>query len=327
MHADRGCGTLERMRYPEPLPPALRGAPLTMRRLREHGVAEARLQRGDIVRLGSGIYLERAAAEGLDAEGLYRHRACGLVSEYPGSWLSHTTVARLQGLPVSGPDRDVVHLSVPRTNRNPVRRRGVVGHRASPHIDEVVRVEGVAMSAPHRMWFECAAELSADGLVILGDSLVRNPRPGFEGRARPHTTVEALRTTIRRHVRAPGRTKARQAVEWVRVGADSAQETLLRLAILRAGLPEPELQVPADSTRSTSPCADLAYRRWRLAIQYDGAYHFDAARAKTDRRVDRLFRAHGWTVLRYFDADARENFAGAVREIAQILEQRGNPHA
>ncbi|NDK31042.1 endonuclease domain-containing protein [Nesterenkonia haasae] len=303
------------------MPHRLRGKPLTARLLRDHGIAVSRLQRGDVITLGSGIYLERETAEALGTEGCYRAKAFGLVHEYPGSWLSHTTAVRLQGLPPRTRVDDVVHLSVPATHRNPVRRQGVVGHKAAAYADEVLNVQGTSMSAPHRMWCESAAELSVEGLVVLGDSLVRRPRPRFEGRKEPLASLESLRTAIRRHGRAPGRAKARAAADLIRVGADSAQETLLRLAILRAGLPEPELQVPADPRLSTSPCADLGYPRWRIAIQYDGACHFDPERAKRDRRVDRQFHAQGWTVLRYFDADARDGFRGAVREIAQILEQ------
>jgi hypothetical protein len=310
------------MRYPEPLPAQLRGGPLTAPLLRAHGIPESRLQRADIAKLGSGVYLERRVAEQLDARGLLRQRAHGLLRDVPGSWLSHTSVATLWGLPLHTPDDDAIHLSVLNTNPNPPRRQGVIGHKAAAASDELLTIEGLHMSAPHRMWFECAAVLSANALVVLGDSLVRRPRPRYEGRSAPHTTLEALSAMIRRHPRTPGRARARTAYELIRVGADSAQETLLRLAILRAGLPEPELQIPADPRLARSPCADLGYRRWRIAIQYDGAWHFDPARAKGDRRVDRFFRARGWTVLRYFDADSRTGFADAVREIAETINQR-----
>lgn len=310
------------MRYPTPLPQALRGAPLTVRSLRQHGVAESRLQREDIIKLGSGIFLERYVAEALGADGLFRVRARGLVHEFPGSWLSHTTAARLRGFPLLTVPEDVVHLSAPGTMSNPVRRKGVTGHKAAARPGEVLEVEGLPMSAAPRMWLECAGQLSPQALVVLGDSLVRRPRLRFEGRSVPHARADDLREVIGRHARAPGRAKARAALELIRVGADSAQETLLRLAVRRAGLPEPELQVPVNPDRSTSPCADLGYRRWRIAIQYDGAWHFDAERAKSDRRVDRLFRSHGWTVLRYVDADARQGFTGAVQEIAQTIDHQ-----
>ena len=310
------------MRHPQPLPPPLRRAALTVPLLRAHGIPESRLQRADIVKLGSGVYLARETAQRLDALGLLRLRACGLLRDVAGSWLSHTTAAKLWGLPLHAADDEAVHLSVPSASPNLPRRQGVIGHKSAATADELRTVEGMLMSGPQRLWRECAALLSVPALVILGDSLVRQPRYRFEGRSEPHTTIEGLHEVLHRHPRFPGRPRARAAAAQIRVGADSAQETLLRLAMLRAGLPEPELQLPADPQLPRSPCADLGYRRWRIAIQYDGACHFDADRAKEDRRVDRFFLARGWTVLRYFDADARTGFTGAVEEIGRAIAHR-----
>jgi hypothetical protein len=73
---------------------------------------------------------------------------------------------------------------------------------------------------------------------------------------------------IDRHKGKRGLRKAKEAIRLVRVGCDSPQETLLRLAVLRAGQPEPELNVPivaADGTRHHEP--DLSYRKDRIGIE------------------------------------------------------------
>ena len=85
-----------------------------------------------------------------------------------------------------------------------------------------------------------------------------------EGRRSPRTTTAALRSALLRAGRFKGVRTARAALELVRVGADSPQETALRLALLHAGLPEPELQLVLHPGRARSPDADLGWRQWRL---------------------------------------------------------------
>ena len=84
------------------------------------------------------------------------------------------------------------------------------------------------------------------------------------------------------------------------LGADSAPETLLRLAMLDAGLPEPELQLTLWDG-PMAPSADAGYRARRIALQYDGAHHLDEVQRHSDRRRDKAFEAAGWTVLIFTD--------------------------
>ena len=54
---------------------------------------------------------------------------------------------------------------------------------------------------------------------------------------------------------------------------------MLRLAMVDAGLPEPNLQLTLRSGDPLSPSADLGYRAQRLAIQYDGGHHLVEAQS------------------------------------------------
>ncbi|MET4095423.1 hypothetical protein ABIB51_002360 [Arthrobacter sp. UYCu712] len=75
--------------------------------------------------------------------------------------------------------------------------------------------------------------------MAMGDSCVRVPRADREGRDMPQCDIGDLQRMIYRHKGKPGIRKAKEAIQLIRVGADLPQETLLRLAIVRAGLPEP----------------------------------------------------------------------------------------
>ena len=105
----------------------------------------------------------------------------------------------------------------------------------------------------------------------------------------------------------------------MRVGADSAPESLLRLAITDAGLPEPELQVPLRTGDARSPSADLGYRHRRIAIQYDGGHHLGDAQIFSDRRRDKAFESAGWTVLVFGKEDLADDFQRAVAKIKRAV--------
>jgi len=93
--------------------------------------------------------------------------------------------------------------------------------------------------------------------------------------------------------------------------------------------------------RSLPGKPDLAFTRWKLAIFVDGAFwhghpdHFtfgqsgaywDAKIARTQER-DRLagdaLRADGWTVLRFWDFEIREDLAECVACVVAALESAG----
>ncbi len=112
----------------------------------------------------------------------------------------------------------------------------------------------------------------------------------------------------------------------MRVGADSAPESLLRLAIADAGLPEPELQVPLRAGDARSPSADLGYRHRRLAIQYDGDHHLGDAQILSDRRRDKAFESAGWTVLVFDRDDLADEFQRAVQGVKRALRNAWLDH-
>ena len=78
--------------------------------------------------------------------------------------------------------------------------------------------------------------LTVDELVVAGDSCVRIPRREFEGSDLPLCSLGDLQRMIDRHRGKRGIRRAREAIKLIRVGSDSPQESLLRLAIVRGGL-------------------------------------------------------------------------------------------
>lgn len=303
------------------LPLPLATAPFTFGAARASGVTVNRLRRKDVINVGRGLY--RPVDWDFDLEGAAR----ALSAASPGAWISHVTAARLrcQVLPPWLADSTELHLSKPRSLPS-VRRKGVFGHTVLAREDEIELVDGIRLSTRSRTWLDLARVLPLHDLVSMGDQLVRVPRVDFEGRTEPYDTIAGLRMLVGRHPNLQGVVRAREALDLIRVGADSAPETLLRLAIADAGLPEPGLQVPLRAGDARSPSADLGYRHRRLAIQYDGGHHLGEAQILSDRRRDKAFESAGWTVLVFDKDDLADEFQRAVQRIKRALRNSWLDH-
>ncbi|HET7139074.1 MAG TPA: hypothetical protein VFI36_02835 [Arthrobacter sp.] len=294
----------------KPLPEDLAKRPFTVYQARALGVAPNRLRAKDLVGAGR-LILTHAGSEPSMLE-----RARVLCHATPGAWVSHATAAELTGLglpPWLGHE-ETVHLSKPHGLPR-VRRAGVTGHRVHVIPGEVTEIDGIPVSVPPRTWLDLAHQLPLRYLIAQGDQLIRVPRPGLEGRSEPYASKEGLRLLIRQHPNMKGVEKARLALEEMRIGADSFPETFLRLAMLDARLPEPELQLRLDPADPWSPSADLGYRRLRIAIQYDGAPHLSRDQQSRDNRRDEAFINAGWSYFKFNAIDLAEDFAEAIDRI------------
>lgn len=302
----------------------LAGRAFTAAAAAAHGVSRDRLTRSDVVALGSGVHALRAFAERFDDDALLRAKAAALIAERPDAWVSHASAARLHGLwlPRALRDDTRLHLSRPAGPDTWTRRRGVCGHRMQVRDGDVVRVGGLPASSPARAWLDVAGRCGEHELIIMGDQLIRTPYLRYEGRSTPFATVPGLREMLDDARGAPGRRRCLAALERMRIGADSVQETRLRLALVDAGLPEPALQVPAVPGDRFSPRADLGYPELKIAIQYEGETHFGPEQQRADQRRDNVFHGEGWTVLRVNVEDHRDGFAAIVAQVAALLAAR-----
>ncbi|XAS63328.1 DUF559 domain-containing protein [Micrococcaceae bacterium Sec5.8] len=305
------------MRPPANLPTHLAAAPFTVYEARAAALGSARLRASDLAGAGRLLYLP--AGWEFELRGLAR----ALSAATPGGWVSHLTAARLLGLWLPARYRDCrdLHLSKPKA-LPPVRREGVVGHTVLVFEDELMVWDGTRISTPARTWLDLARILPLPDLVAVGDQLVRRPRTGLEGRSEPWAALPQLTAMLTRHPKLKGIVRARQAVELIRPGSDSAPETFLRLALSAAGLPEPELQLRIVPGDPFSPAADLGYRRHKVAIQYDGGHHRTREQQSRDNRRDESFNAAGWRYFKFNADDLAEDFRGACRRVRFALHNR-----
>ncbi|NYG98271.1 very-short-patch-repair endonuclease [Schumannella luteola] len=241
-----------------------------------------------------------------------------------GDRLSHSTAARLWPLPLPRDlesEQSPVHVSGPK-DANRLRRPGVIGHR-TVHTTSIER-NGFLLSDPARLFLELASELSVADLVAVGDQLVREPPIGDPLDPRPWLPMHDLHEAVRR-ARTPRAEKARRAVALVREGSDSRRETQLRLAVVAAGLPEPELNTMVLDRRGDEIGRfDLRWRRFRVLAEYDGDQHRTDP-VQYDRDISRFDRATmaGERVLRFRARHLRSGGGQAVHTISEALAERG----
>ena len=308
------------MKTARPLPAALKGRPFTAAEAAQAGVSDKRLRHRSLTRLGKGI-----REDGPTDELPLSVRVRPFIEVNERCAASHQTAAELLLLPHNQRKEpaEMFHIIRPEGAAD-LKRPHVIVHRMKLYEDEVTVHQGIPVTTPERTWLDLAEVLSLDALVVAGDSCVRVPRPEYEGRDQPLCTIADLQRMIDRHRGKRGLRKAKEALGLVRVGSDSPQETLLRLAIVWAGLPEPELNVPILDTEGVGHHApDLSYRRYRVGIEYEGEHHGEELQVVRDITRSERYSALGWTEVRISKRHMMDDGKQAVAKVRTALVQAG----
>jgi Protein of unknown function (DUF559) len=123
--------------------------------------------------------------------------------------------------------------------------------------------------------------------------------------------------------RIPGIRALREALIDTRAGSWSRPESLLRLLLIRAGLPEPTLNAPVPLLDGGRAYPDLAWPEYLVAIEYDGRWHDGSGQRATDsERHERLVDA-GWLVVHVRSDDVFDRPSALVARIVSRLRERG----
>ncbi|MFQ6171975.1 hypothetical protein ACK8HX_10235 [Oryzobacter sp. R7] len=167
------------------------------------------------------------------------------------------------------------------------RIRGVKPHRYRRRL-EITKWHGLPITSPGQTFCDMARFLGLVDLVALGDSLVRKKRLSPEELVEYATGWEGQ-----------FRNEVVEAAGMVRAGVDSSPETALRLLMVLAGFPEPEVDIHVeDRDGSVRFRIELGYEEHLLAIEYDGRWHETTEqRAKDGARRGHLSSVEGWTFV------------------------------
>lgn len=284
------------------------------------GVARRRTRDPQLVTASRGIRVPW----GVDQKLIDRIRP--VLDSTPESVASHCTAAALWGIPLPLALQRSFELHITRVaGKGRPQRRGVAGHVGTLGLEDVRVLNAIRVTSPWRTWLDLAGLLPLDDLIAAGDYLVCEHDRIFGERKRPLLPLPDLIAAVHNESRRRGIRLARAATEEIRVGADSVPETKMRLALVRAGLPEPALNfVVQDATGQHVSWPDLAFPEYKVAVEYDGAHHRSPRQKETDDGRDHQMVQLGWRQVRISSGlIAAFGDTATVQRVTEALTARG----
>jgi hypothetical protein len=211
--------------------------------------------------------------------------------------------------PWAGPG-DPVTVLVPRDEKwhGP---RGVRVHRTDLRPDEWQIVDDIPITTPSRTAWDVSTLETIPTAVGTLDAMVRAGGISM-------SALQGMAQTGSGRWRV---SRVRRVVELVDARSESPPESWVRVALVQAGVPGcvPQFEV-WDGDRFVAR-VDLAWPEVKVAIEYEGAYHFEGVQIVRDAgRLQRLAAA-GWLVIRLSAADLRD-LPAAIDRIRAVLDQR-----
>src|SRR5438132_12263142 len=276
-------------------PVELTNGPFDLEEARRHGLTRYHLRAASWQSLGNGFYAVReisdlplvklaAAARRLPTGAVFSGRTAAWLHG-----LDHPPCSPIEvDLPIASPHRGLAGISIHHSTE--------IECSIAKRLPVTPRVRTVADLGRRLPLVEAVAAID----MALHSLLVN---------------AEQLNKWIAQHAGYRGIERLRRALALAEPATESPMETRLRLLLVLAGLPRPQVQVPLHDDKGHSiGRPDLYYPEQRLALEYDGAIHRDTMTAD-HRRQNRLINA-GYRLLRFTAADALSNPDSVVLLVA-----------
>lgn len=272
------------------VPVELQTGPFTFAEANALGVTRGQLRGPSYRRLGSGLYSWIGLEDGPQL------MLTAVAKRLPkGAAFSGLTAAWLHGLPVL--PCDPIEVTIPKSIGNR-RRANASVRRAGLASEEIVLKRAFPTTSAIRTVVDLGSRNTLTERVVSADMF-----------------LHAKLVTI---AQLKGIARIRRVVEFAEPLVESPMETRLRMLLVLAGLPRPEVQgLIHDEMGHPLARPDLLYRVQRLAIEYDGENHRDRL-AADNRRQNGLIGA-GFRLLRFTASDVYRFPDSVVMQVRQEL--------
>ncbi|MBB2991310.1 very-short-patch-repair endonuclease [Mycolicibacterium iranicum] len=205
---------------------------------------------------------------------------------------------------------DDVPIDILWTNNRPP--PGITTRREPIDPSEITWIDDMPAARPARVGLDLGRYLPRVQAVANLDALAR--ATGIDG-----NEVLALAEDYKG---SRGVRRCRQAVDLMDAGAQSPQESWLRVLLIDRGFPRPRTQIPVVDSGYTFAYLDMGWPELLIAVEYDGEHHrtSDDQYRRDAARLRRL-EALNWVVIRVMKGDRPEEIALWVRRAFALRER------
>lgn len=176
---------------------------------------------------------------------------------------------------------------------------------------EIDVVDGMRVTTPARTALDLACRYPLTKAVAAIDALANATQLKI-------ADVEILADRYRGR---RGLLKARRVLDLVDAGAESPQETWLRLVVIRNDFPRPQTQIPVyDEFGVLVAVFDFGWEDLKIAMDYEGEHHWlTRKRLNHDIRKAETVAELGWVDIR---VTAEDTEGGVVRRLSTVWRRR-----
>ncbi|WP_433390039.1 DUF559 domain-containing protein [Micromonospora sp. KLBMP9576] len=234
-----------------------------------------------------------------------------------GAAISGLSAAFLWGVDLL-PRASPVSVALPSAARRRSTQRVSV-NQLSLSAREITRFAGLPVTTGVRTAFDLGRQLSRTDALVAVDALLH----------RRVVKPPALSGYLDTHNGWPGTAQLREVLALAEPLSESPMETRVRLVLHDAGLPPLTAQhdvhgIRPQPGRVLLGRVDLAYPRWRIAIEYEGDHHRERSHFQRDVARLNALRAAGWLVLRFTADDVLRHPDRIVRLVVDAIHERSN---
>ena len=223
--------------------------------------------------------------------------------------VSGLSALTLYGIDLRPPGSSSVELSVDREVTVP----SIVVVRSQIAAADVAMCSGVPTTSAVRIAFDLARRLPRRSAITALDAITHKHL----------ATVEQVRHYAVAHPAQLGCSQVASVLADVEPNAESPMESHTRVLLVDGGLPRPEAQVEVyDRLGEFIARLDLAYRRLKIGLEYEGDRHRTKDVFRRDIARGNALRDAGWIIVRVTADDVYKTPVRFVRSVARLIAER-----
>ncbi|WKG04874.1 hypothetical protein [Mycolicibacterium sp. HK-90] len=194
---------------------------------------------------------------------------------------------------------------------------GILIHSDRLAAGETSLVRGIRTTTPERTAFDLGRRRGLTTAVIRVDALIQATR----------LKLPDVATLADRHRGARGVVQLRRVLDLADDGAESPQETRLRLVLTADGIRPSHTQIEVFDHARQVRRIDMGWPEWKVGVQYDGIQHWTDPRQRTrdiDQNVE--YQDLGWRIVRVGADLLRYRHGTIIARTRAALRSAGAPY-